>query len=195
MNSIEFTDDLKNYELTYWNAHKNEENIRSSIMKKLFGDEIIEARVAVDIGCGPHCGIFNELYLPVMYAVDPLWQEYVDNGLDRMVDGVKCIISSAEEFKLEQKADIIFSFNALDHSGSLEDSFNNIMNNLKEEGKFYFHIHLRTKEQLNMGHRMIVLENDIDTILKPYNIINKKILDKCPLDNKNYRSYIAIIKH
>ena len=193
MYNIEFTDKLKNYEINYWLAHKNEKNVRSSVMKKLFKDEIILADVAVDVGSGPNCGIFNEVLFKKMYAVDPLWYKYKTLGIAKTVSGVNCIESTAEDFKLPEKADVIFSFNALDHSGSLEKGFHNIMDNLNVSGRFYFHIHLRTKSQLNTGHRMALTEDDIDNILKPYNILNKKIVNKCPLDNKNYHSYIAIV--
>lgn len=193
MYNVEFTDELKSYELNYWIAHKNEKNIRSSIMKKLFNGEIIQADIAVDVGSGPYCGIFNELLFKKMYAVDPLWFKYKTLGIAKMINNVKCIESTAEEFNLSEKADVIFSFNALDHSGLLLNSFHNIMSNLNVSGRFYFHIHLRTKDQLNTGHRMVVTEKIIDNILNPYNILDKKIVDMCPLDNKNYRSYIAIV--
>jgi len=193
MSKVEFNAILKNYELEYWLSHKNEEYTRPSVMKKLFQNEIIVGSVAADIGSGPHCGVFNELLFEKMYVVDPLWYRYKTLGLDRLVSNVVCVEAMAEDFKLPEKADVIFSFNALDHSGSLESSFNNIMDNLNEEGKFYFHVHLRTEKQLNAGHRMVLTEDLIDNILKPYNILNKKIVDKCPLDNKYYKSYIAII--
>lgn len=193
MNNIKFTQELKDYELKYWNAHKHEKNTRAPIMKSLFIDENVEGTVAADIGCGPRCGVFNELNFSVMYAVDPLWPEYKRDKIIREVPGVTLLTNTAESFTLSEKADVIFSFNALDHSGSLEKSFHNIMSNLSEDGKFYFHIHLRTKPQLNFGHRMLITEKDIDNILKPYTILSKKVLDTCPLDKKKYRSYISIV--
>lgn len=193
MIDITFTDELQSYELQYWNAHKNIESNRSTIMSSLFTDTTIDGNVAADIGCGPHCGIFNELVFPTMYAVDPLWSKYNKSDLDRVVIGAECIESSAGDFVLPEKADVIFSFNALDHSGCLKDSFNNIMANLNDNGRFYFHMHLRTKGQLNAGHRMIITEDDIDSILSQYMVISKRVVDKCPLDNKYYRSYISIV--
>ncbi len=194
MSTVEFTDGLKNYELEYWDAHRNEENDRPLVMSSLFEDCIIDGQVAADIGCGPYCGIFNELKFTTMYAVDPLWTEYGNKGLIKKPNGVILIDDCAETFALPEKADVIFSFNALDHSGDLSNSFHNIMDNLQGSGTFYFHVHLRTKKQLNGGHRMVVLEEDIDNILKPYTTIDKKVLSECPLDKKNYVSYIAVVK-
>lgn len=164
-------------------------------MRDLFKEHIITGEVAADVGCGPHAGIFQELTFPIMYAVDPLWESYKDNNLHKIPENVQIISDTAESFILDDKADVIFSFNALDHSGHLPSSFCNIMDNLKYGGRFYFHIHLRTPEQLNFGHRMALTESDLDWILRYYNIVDKKILDFCPLDKKAYKSYIGVIEH
>ena len=100
---IEFTNRLKEFELTYWRAHRHEKNIRSSVMVSLFGDCVIDGKIAADIGRGPNCGIFNELKFDVMYAVDPLWDEYKENDLVNHVDGAILINSMAEDFVLDEK--------------------------------------------------------------------------------------------
>lgn len=195
MKIIKYTDDLKNYELAHWIAHKDEKDKRPEIMKKLFPEVDLQCEVAADVGCGPHCGIFNELTFEKMYAVDPLWDRYKKKDLALIPKNVETICEDAEGFLLpEGKADVIFSFNSLDHSGNLEKSFKNIMNNLKEAGDFYFHVHMRRQDQLNAGHKMVITEDDIDGILSKYKTVSKRIEDICPLDNKKYRSYIAHVK-
>lgn len=196
MKEIEFTNDLKEYELTHWNAHRNDPEQRSNTMEILFGKvDFSQYNFAVDVGCGPRCGIFQAVKFSKMVAVDPLWDRYNDNKLNKIPDGVETICADAQSFSLEDKADVIFSFNSLDHSGDLSKSYINIMSNLSDDGVFYFHIHMRTKEQLNAGHKMLITEKEIDDILSPYKVVSKKIEAACPLDKKKYRSYIASVKN
>lgn len=185
---------MKAFELAYWIKHRSTPNTRSKIMTNLFGDVEIFGDSAVDVGCGPRCGIFNELKFNQMYGVDPLWKEYAKNNLTCPVKGVQQIRAFAEDFQLKEKVDVAFSFNALDHSGNLEKSFDNIFHNLKEKGKLYFHIHLRTKDQLNVGHQMIIKVKNIYNIIDNHRIVYEKILSYCPLDNKKYKTFIGIVE-
>lgn len=194
METIKYTDDLRNYELTHWRAHKGEEDKRPGVMRSMFPDISPDYKVAADVGCGPHCGVFNELSFDKMYAIDPLWESYEKEGLSVKPEGVVTICSDAQNFELKEKADVIFSFNALDHSGNLESSINNIMNNIRDGGSFCLHVHMRTPEQLNAGHKMVIKEEDLDRILSKWETVRKRIEDVCPLDRKKYRSYIAEIK-
>lgn len=192
MDNIEFKKDMKDYELHYW-VVKGKDIDRSTVMSNMFNIDPLQIEVAADVGCGPLGGIFNSWYFHTMYAIDPMFKEYHEADILNIPNDVKLIFSDASGFTLPIKADVIFSFNALDHSGDLKKSFANIMSNLADEGKFCFHIHLRTKDQLNIGHRMAISEGDIDKILDPYTILDKKILEECPLDKKMYRSYIAMV--
>jgi SAM-dependent methyltransferase len=195
MPTIEFTNKLKDYELKYWMAHREEEYTRSLDMVNIFNNYLISGGVVADVGCGPYGGIFRELKFPIMFAIDPLWNEYDKYNLSNVDSKVVRIVNNAENFKLSKRADMIFSFNALDHSGNLERSFHNIMRNLKSSGKFYFHIHLRTIKQINAGHVRPILESEIDKILKPFAVELKRITETCPLDKKPYRSYIGIVRY
>jgi len=126
-----------------------------------------------------------------MYAVDPLWKSYQKAKLCEIPTGVETICSNAETFKLPHLSDLIISVNALDHSGSLENSIVNIMSNLKVGGLFCMHIHMRTKEQLNKGHQMLITEPEIDKVFYHWDVITKSIYPRCPIENKPYRSYVV----
>ena len=75
------------------------------------------------------------------------------------------------------------------------------MNNLSEEGRFCFHLHMRTKEQLNEGHQMLITERIVDDILKSYKVISKTIgpdpfaKNDSYLEAKKYLSYVAEVRH
>lgn len=179
------------HEIKYWKLHKDDPYDRANIMIKMF--DPIPYGIVADVGCGPRCGIFHSLSADTMYAVDPLWTEYIGAGLDVVPGGVELICSDAQNFKLPKLADFIVSINALDHSGDLQSSFDNIMLNLKPDGIFHFHVHMRTKKQLNKAHRMLITEEQVDSILNKYKILSKVIDSECRLDNKPYKSYIATV--
>ena len=180
----------KSYELKYWHAHKLEPYHRAQKMLDLF-EFPANVKIAADIGCGPRCGIFHQYKSKIMYAVDPLWSSYKKNKLDEIPQNVTIVQADAENFTLSKKADLIVSVNALDHSGSLNDSFKNIMNNLKPGGSFCLHVHMRSKMQLNKGHRMLITEFQIDQLFAECETINKRVYDSCPIENKPYRTYVS----
>lgn len=183
----------KKYELKYWRVHKDKPYSRAEKMMELF-DWPDSCNSAADIGSGPRGGIFHVYKVPIMYAVDPLWKSYKQNKLDKIPKGVITLTAAAEHFTLPKPVDLAISINALDHSGSLEDSIHNIMRNVRKRGRFFFHVHMRTKKQLNKGHRMLVTESEIDDIFSSYTQITKHIYDICPLDLKPYCSYVAMVQ-
>jgi SAM-dependent methyltransferase len=191
MGNVELVDD---YELHYWKVHKGEKYNRVDVMINMFPN-LRKHKIVADIGCGPLCGIFHKLKFEKMFAVDPLWDEYEKNGLIVTSKNVIRIKNNAQTFKLDEKPDLIVSFNAMDHSGNLKKSIDNIMKNLSSDGRFCFHVHMRTKAQLNRGHQMLITENMLDSILSKYNVVSRQVC-KDPLDpSRKYMSYIAEVRH
>lgn len=183
----------KDYELKYWRVHKDEPYDRAKKMIDLFNFPK-NCQSAADIGSGPRGGIFHLYKASVMYAVDPLWKSYKKNNLAVIPQNVVTVSSEAENFALPEPVELAVSINALDHSGSLAKSVQNVMNNVKSGGLFFFHIHMRTKDQLNKGHRMLITESQIDDIFSPYSVLAKTIYDHCPIEFKPYHSYVAEVK-
>jgi len=182
------------YELHYWRVHKGEEYKRVEVMINMFSD-LKGHKTVADVGCGPLCGIFHKLKFEKMFAIDPLWADYEKNDLVVVPKNVIRIKANAQTFKLEESPDLIVSFNAMDHSGNLKASINNIMDNLSTDGRFCFHVHMRTKAQLNEGHQMLITEKMIDKILSKYIVVNRQVC-KDPLDpSRKYMSYIAEVRH
>lgn len=185
----------KGHELRYWNDHKDEPYSRAQKMIDLFGlSAMTEVNVMSDVGCGPRGGVFHLVKAKHMYAVDPLWNDYKQKGLDVVPDGVTTINKDASSFVLPKLANVIVSVNALDHSGDLKGSVENIMGQLVADGVFHLHIHMRTAKQLNKAHRMLIKEKDLDGMLSGYDFLHRNIYDQCPIEDKPYRSYVASVR-
>jgi len=161
-------------------------------MMNLF--DLPSTEVSADIGSGPRCGIFQSYTSDIMYAVDPLWRSYKKENLHNVPSGVETVLGDAEIFSLPRSANLIVSINALDHSGSLAKSVDNIMSNVLPGGLFCLHIHMRTKKQLNKGHKMLITEPEIDDIFSQWEIVDKTIYEKCPIEDKPYKSYVAVVR-
>lgn len=184
----------RGYELQYWIDHKKDRYDRGKKILSLFPVDIKDSEIVCDVGCGPRCGIFSCRQFSKMYAVDPLWSDYKKTSISVIPKGVEIVEAYADDFKLPVKCDTIISANALDHSGSLRKSILNIMSNLSLNGTFGMHLHLRSKSQLNKGHKMLITEKDVDEIFKDFVISYKKIYDVCPLDEKPYRTYTCLAR-
>lgn len=215
----------KEFELKYWlnkdkqivlNTYKKFFEI---VPKELFKG----CRRVADIGCGAYGGIFNEMTFPVMYGIDPLWDKYKENGLLPENDNIIKIQASSMDFtkhafcpdkltidsiyiKDETNVginfllappflDCIFSINAIDHSGNIRISIENIYNALCKGGLFAFHVQLRTVEQFDDGHRIALSEDNIlNTKVSDMKELFYKKFDLCPFGNqKKSGKHVAAI--
>ena len=181
-------------ELKYWKKKKGRIKDRGSRLAKLF-DEYVSGdfETVVDVGCGPRCGIFQEKTFPKMVAIDPLWGKYKKNGLAEIPEGVETVTAFADSF--DAPADLIVSFNSLDHSGSIEKSIGNIMGNLSGGGLFFLHVHMRTSSQLDGIHTMILTEGMLDNLFEGHTILRRFVYDEDILyDKKAPRTYVALVE-
>lgn len=188
--------EYKKFELSYWKKHKGDHpGNRTDKMTSLFEMPFFcDQKIIADVGCGPHCGILREYPNKKRgYAVDPLWNEYINKGFSNIPDGIEIVIDLAESFKLPELADVIFSINALDHSGNFIASILNIKQNIKDGGFFLLHIHQRKKNQLNSGHQFVT-DEELLSIDKNFNIISHVIHEKCPIEGKKYKTHLIIGK-
>lgn len=189
---------MQRYELEYWEKSKIDYHERMKTALNLFPQIYLgtfDNKVVADVGCGPKCGIFQIIKSKTMYAIDPLWDKYDDGNLSDNIKNVIKVKAFADNFKIPRLTDFIFSINSLDHSGSLSESIENIFYNLIYEGIFCLHIHMRNKNQLNTGHRMVVTEEIILSHLNRFGkVVYKKTFDECPLDKKKYKTFVAIVK-
>lgn len=115
----------------------------------------------LEIGCGPLGGFLSLLDASVKVGVDPLIEDYKKAGVWSNCAGTfhSCTF---EEFNTPDKFDAILSANVLDH-GNLGFSWvGKMVSMLNPGGRLYLHVHLRTKEQLNVGHDHLLFEAQLD---------------------------------
>jgi anaerobic magnesium-protoporphyrin IX monomethyl ester cyclase len=195
--SLKRTDSTQNIlsEIKYWEQIliKNDPEIykaRYEIIKCLFPEKYVDmnAHKVADIGSGPLGGIFSVNKWSKMVAVDPLWEDYVQRFEYLIPKNITRIIGVADDLPTDA-FNIIWAINSLDHSGNLDNSMEHLLKCLAPEGVFLLHIHMRTKEQLNKAHKMIVTEKQ----LRGYcNWTWVKIHEKCPIEGKPYKTWVGV---
>ena len=181
------------YELNYWKTVWEDKQIVTPyhrMVKTLRLKTYRHMHRVVDLGCGPLNGIFSVMDFPVMLGIDPLWKEYQASFGIRNKKVIK-IIGDSEKFNWVGEADLIVSVNALDHSGDLVKSAREIRSHLRKDGIFILHMHMRTDEQLNEGHKLIFTEDTIDNAFKGIKRKWKVLYDTCPIHGGHYKTYTA----
>ena len=182
-------------EIKYWEQMllKNDPEIykaRYEIIKRLFPEKYINmnANKVADIGSGPLGGIFSVAKWPGMVAVDPLWEQYSQLFEGLIPKDITRVAGVADDLPVGA-FDMIWAVNSLDHSGNLNISMEHLLNCLALGGVLLLHIHMRTKEQLNKAHKMVVTESQ----LRGYcNWTWVKIYEKCPIEGKPYRTWVGV---
>ncbi len=165
----------------------------SEKFKKLvnFPDSV---KIVADIECGPNLGIFSHEKFPTMYAIDPYWGNYGDIKENNDPKVIK-IKGNSIDFKLPEKADIVVTTNLLGGSSDISKTFSNILSNLKKDGYLIIFSHLRAINQLDIIHKNLIEEKDIDSLVSNYHIEHKRVYKRCPISNKAYKTYVCVIRN
>jgi len=91
----------------------------------------------LDAGSGP-AGIFTILKNHEVVAVDPLLDKY-ESSLEQFetsdFQNVEFITSTIERIHMDQRFDIVFCLNCINHVSSIQSSLRNLFNALKPGGK------------------------------------------------------------
>lgn len=189
-------DQNKSYELDYWAKTPPDVVIARYIkaIKVLHLNKFLDkCQSVVDLGSGPYGGIFTVKTFPYMIAIDPLWHEY-NKCFPCIPQDVVKVHGDSLNFQYKGEVDAIFSMNALDHSGDLFASAKEIQQHMHRDSIFILHLHMRTCQQLNAGHQMIITEQDIDMAFGDMQRLWKRVVPVCPFDDKPYRSYLGVWK-
>lgn len=186
-------DQNKPYELDYWSKAPPDKVLAryAKAIDTLRLDEFLtECQSVIDLGSGPYGGIFTVRTFPTMVAIDPLWDEY-NKRFSHIPQNVITVCGDSLDFRYDGEVEAVFSMNALDHSGNLAATAEEIQRHISPGGVFVLHLHMRTSEQLNAGHKMLITERDIDEAFGGMQRLWKEVVPICPFDNKAYRSYMG----
>jgi SAM-dependent methyltransferase len=195
----EIINDKTRYEMYYWlktGQYLDPIKLYTKLLNS-FGltPEDLSGKVILDAGSGPFGGItcLNSSFLESI-AVDPMFDYYEKDNLLKLKKEVQKIPMSIEDVPLDSvpPCDYIFSINALDHSTQfnvnlVEKAVNNMVSMLKPGGSLCIWVHLRTIEQLNLGHDFQIQEKEIEKLLSK----NCNITKWEHTNDENYKVLIA----
>lgn len=140
-----------------------------SYIKDFLDSQDMGDKILLDIGSGPE-GILHVLEAKEKYAIDPLMNNYEKMGYKIYDNNVTSIHGSAEDLcGYENKFDIIFCLNAIDHFCDIDKSISNINSSLKIDGFLILMTDLRKKNELDCYHKMSLSVSEISKILEDNN--------------------------
>ena len=174
-------EDSQNNELEFWqrqfkvgNNEQDERNIYyqnvmegvCSVIKDFLDFQVLDNKVLLDVGSGPE-GILHELKAKEKYAIDPLMDEYKKMGYKISDNNVIPIQGSAEELSdYNDKFDIIFCLNALDHMYDIAQAVRSMYSALVDKGFLVLLTDLRTEDQLDCFHKMSLSTPELTALLE-----------------------------
>lgn len=183
----------KNFWQKWFKANDNDDTWLDTVVKYFeIKNNDFENKTLVDIGSGP-IGILTKLKSEEKIAVDPLELDSIDSSITR-------IKSPGEEIPLpNEKADIVFIYNVLQHVISPEKVLDEGYRLLKKGGTIYVleQLNLPTNELHPHSLNDELFENWINK--NEFEIIKKNKENNCYFDhpnakNPNYSILCLILK-
>ena len=187
LTATEWNDSQKN-ESHFWKAQKVVNNIEQTqrncyykglledgcdIAKRFFEKDFSNSSIA-DIGSGPQ-GILHTIDAKLKVAVDPLMNEYREQGYDVDANNVVAKCRPAEHLFSGTittcwlwQFDYIVCLNALDHMKDPKEAIANMAMCMMCGGELLLITDLRTPEQLDAYHKLSVTEEDVLSWLDPF---------------------------
>lgn len=175
------------YEMSYWLSERgNDLSWRYKKILEFFG--INKCNSVIDLGCGPLMGVLPYIESPDKYGLDPLLDEYKNNGL--LTSDIHGINSKLEDFNPKRSYETTFCINAIDH-GDLDFSYIPKIMSFTDK-TLYLLCHLRKPEQLNEGHDHQLTIDDFLKNTSKYTV-EYKLHDSDPIDGCVYQTLTAKI--
>lgn len=167
-------------EVKYWVKKKNRIPDRGLRIANMVNWYLAYTRVqtVADVGCGPRGGLFQVDRYTKMFGVDPLWDKYLKAGVVECPGDVTKIKASAENYNLPKLANLTVSINALDHSGNIKKSIENMRKNTYPGGFMFVHVHLRTPKEFDDIHTMEITPEMMVGFFSKEEIIAKDVFDR-----------------
>lgn len=187
--------DWTEYELGYWRlkgmqvgGDKNLQYLQCLHSPKEFPGEVV-----VDIGCGPFGGVLPYVKAQKRIAVEPLYEKYREENLWKAEAGIEVRACFAEEMDLaSDSVNVVFACNSLDHGESILDALREVARILIPGGRFFLHVHCRTKQQLNKGHRQAFGPADLLLMARQAGLepVRWDVYERDPVEGK-YKAFIG----
>lgn len=130
------------YELAYWKAKKQSENVLTNDHYSWFYTEhfalsrdFYSGKSILDIGCGPRGSLEWATTAAERVGLDPLANSYLKLGADK--HKMTYVNSGSEHIPFgDNHFDVVCSFNSLDHVDDLDKTIGEIIRVLKPKGLF-----------------------------------------------------------
>jgi SAM-dependent methyltransferase len=179
-------------ELAYWrNASRAESDARQRKILELWGFDGADS--VLELGPGPWGGCLPFIDVGLKIAVEPLYLSYKAIGLLDYANGPTQVWPSIRDIGVAHVDDVI-SMNALDHGDGDFSVIERIAALLTAGGRFYLHVHLRTPDQLNVGHDHPLYLEDLDAAIAAAGLreIKKDVYEVDPVEGCAYRTVIGV---
>lgn len=187
--------DWQEYELEYWRkrgmklgGRKNLQYLQYFQVPKEYKDQTI-----IDIGCGPFGGVLPFLKAGRRIVVEPLYKNYCNEGFWKANPEIEVCACFAEQMDLtDSSVHAAFACNSLDHGESILHALHEVARVLVAGGRFFLHVHCRSRRQLNEGHRqsfgpgsLLVMARDAGLICKRWQVYHRDPI------NGQYKAFIG----
>ena len=193
MSTIE---EKRKFEMEWWNTSGSK---TEDVYKKQFDffcdDHLRNSDSVLEIGSGPFYGLVKLLDASYREVVDPLFNEYVKLPYFKKDENIKINSCQIENFDTRRKFDSIIAINVLDHEDLNWSILNKLVGLLDFCGRMYISVHLRNKNQLNVGHDHAIDVGEFPKKLEELNltVINFNIHDRDPFEKSKYKTLTATV--
>ncbi len=164
-------DTKRQFELDYWRlaglargCTPNQEYLR------LFGSYVpnCAGKTVLEIGPGPLDGVLHDARFAAsksLTALDPLYHVYGEQGWLPEPGPIERVVGVATDLPCDAKYDLVIAFNSLDHhplrGGDCVANIRAACRAVGNGGRLLLYMHLRSADQLDIGHDHALTEYDV----------------------------------
>jgi len=157
-------------ELKFWLTcdvqQELKENLRCRDLFGLSAVNINQSSSVLEIGTGPNWGLLPFINADRRVAVDPLINLFDASGILAERGDIQYYSEAFERWDTDEKFDVIFCINALDHGEMGFHLLPKLSAILKSKGRLFIYVHLRPPELLNLIHDHCLTVEQLDRNLR-----------------------------
>ena len=158
--------------------------------------ESLAWKTVIDVGCGPHGGVFMYRVWPRMIGIDPLWKEYARSGVIPPPYAMERVTGTFTDLGTDVKADAVFCTDALSYIPRPELFFMEVRRIMKPGGLLFIHCNLRGVKQLNEDHPHLHTALTFDEAIEMnFSRVKRQVLREDPFSGKAFMTYLATARN